>query len=424
MTGVLITDAFFRAAVATPDKLALVCGHDAVSYADLAGRVRRMSVARPRVEVLADNGIESIVQILATAAAGSEAVILDPSWPAATRVAAIESLAPSPSPGCFLIVFTSGTTGVPKAIVRTHASWIASFAASAKELGTSSATSVLAPGPLAHGLTLYAAVETLAAGGTVRLLPRFDVDACLAALPSVDTLVAVPTICDLIAAAAVGPMAHLARVVTAGAKLSPALRARLATTFPAAEIIEYYGASELSFVTVAKGDAPPDSVGRAFAGVELAVRDDVVWVKSEMLSLGYLNAPDAAGFRRDGAWATVGDRGVIDQHGYLRLLGREGDMIVTSGLNVYPTEVEALIERHPSVLAAAVFGIDDSRWGQIVAAAVVLQPGAPFDRDALISHCRAHLPSAKTPRRWFCVPALPMTASGKVARAQLPALAR
>jgi acyl-CoA synthetase (AMP-forming)/AMP-acid ligase II len=414
MTDRLVTDPVFRAASAMPGKIAIVCGGESVTYGDLAARVRACAIQARRVRIVARNGIETIAGLLAVWAAGAEAEIVDP----ALRRAPPEP--PTSDPASFLIVYTSGTTGAPKAISRTHASWLASFAASAVELGTSPRSVVLAPGPLAHGLTLYAVIETLAAGGTIHLLPRFDPRA---SLEGINTLVAAPTICDLLVDAGASS-SGLTRIITAGSKLSPALRARMGLAFPAAETIEYYGASELSFVTVAKSSerAPSDSVGRAFHGAAIDVRDGIVWVKSKMISHGYLGAVDGAGFRRDGDWATVGDRGAIDRNGFLTLLGREGDMIVTAGVNVYPSEVESVLESHPAIETAAVFGIDDPRWGQVVAAAVVMRAGTTFDRGALEAHCRGLLPSAKVPRRWVCAPALPRTTSGKVIRAGLSSL--
>jgi len=410
MVDRLITDPFFRAAAATPGKTAIVCGEQTMTYSALAVRAHAGNATR-RLRLLATNSADTVAQFLAAAAAGSEVEIVDPAW------RAMPSDPPPSDPSSFLIVYTSGTTSRPKAISRTHRSWLASFAASAVELGTSAHSRILAPGPLAHGLTLYATIETLAAGGTVHLQRSFD---ARAGFGGIDTIVAVPTLLDLLLEGR-APMTHLRRVITAGSKLPPHLRRRLGSVFPNADIIEYYGASELSFVTVAKSSerAPPDSVGRAFRGVDLAMRDGIVWVKSDMVSLGYLGAVDGAGFRRDGDWATVGDRGRLDEHGFLTLLGREGDMIVTAGINVYPSEVEAVIEAHPAVVAAAVFGTDDSRWGQVVTAAVVMRPGARFDQKELIAHGRAHLPRAKVPRRWIELPALPRTSSGKVDRRAL-----
>lgn len=407
---VRITDPFFRAAAQAPSRLAVVCGATSITYGALAARAQAGCSGR-RLRLVAHNSVDTIATFLTAAAAGVEIELIDPAW----RVMPPDP--PASNANSFLIVYTSGTTGTPKAISRTHQSWLTSFAASALELRTSAESRVMAPGPFAHGLTLYAAVETLAAGGTVHLLPRFDAGT---SFMGINTIAAVPTLVDVLIERR-APVGDIRRVITAGSKLSSQLRQRISAVFPNAEVIEYYGASELSFVTVARSSesVPADSVGRPFHGVAIDVRDGVVWVKSDMVSLGYLGAGDGAGFRRDGDWATVGDRGVRDANGFLTLLGREGDMIVTAGINVYPSEVEAVIEAHPDVVAAAVFGTDHPRWGHVVTAAVVMRPGVRLDQSELIAHGRAHLPRAKVARRWIEVPALPRTSSGKVDRRAL-----
>jgi long-chain acyl-CoA synthetase len=111
----------------------------------------------------------------------------------------------------------------------------------------------------------------------------------------------------------------------------------------------------------------------------------------------------------------VGDRGALDARGFLTLVGRENDMLISGGLNVYPQEIEAVIAAVPGVRAVAVLGLPDARWGQVVAAIVE----GDVARDDAIKACRAHLPRAKWPRRWLKIAAMPRTTSGKVARATL-----
>jgi acyl-CoA synthetase (AMP-forming)/AMP-acid ligase II len=454
-TPKLACDGVLLNAMRTPDQPAVVAGGRAITYGELAWRVCRVAgavdaVQARRVAVSLPNHPALLEIFFGTLLAGAVFVLFEPKWPRETLLAmmaahqpqlffaedelasvklsqyanwrdkqdADRALSSKPTPAMpFLIGFTSGTTGIPKAFIRNHASWMASFAASQIEFGTSKNTRVLVPGPLSHGLSLYAAVETLNAGGCVTIDPIFDAAAMmrLASSGSINTIASAPTILDLMLEHAAAPVSAITSVVTAGAKLSARLRDNLSRTFPKARIAEYYGASELSFVTVAKSDedCPADSVGRAFAGARIKTdADNIVWVKSAMLSSGYVGPADGAGFRIKEGWATVGDRGQIDARGFLTLWGREGDMIITGGLNVYPSEVEAVLSAVPGVREVLVTGEADDRWGQVVTAAVA----GDFTLAALKAACAA-LPDYKHPRRWFRVEAFTHMPSGKIDRA-------
>jgi len=448
----LVCDGVLLGAMRAPDQPAIVVGGQAITYGELAWRICRVAgavdaVQARRVAVSLPNHPALLEIFFGALLAGATFIVFEPKWPRDTLLAmmaahqpqlffaedelasvklsayanwrdkqdADRALSVRPTPDMpFLVGFTSGTTGIPKAFIRSHASWMASFAASQIEFGTGKTTRILLPGPLSHGLSLYAAVETLNAGGCVTIDPIFDAAKMmhLASSGSVNTIAAAPTILDLMIEHAVEPVSAITSIITAGAKLSAALREKLARVFPKARIAEYYGASELSFVTVAKSDerCPPDSVGRAFAGVQIKTdAENIVWVKSNMLSSGYVGPADGAGFRMHDGWATVGDRGIIDARGFLTLWGREGDMIITGGLNVYPSEVEAVLLAVPGVREVSVSGEADDRWGQIVTATVA----GEAHLAALKAAC-AVLPDYKHPRRWFRVDAFVHTASGKI----------
>ena len=478
------------AAERRPEHPALTVDGEAVDYATLVRRATNLAryisvlgrrsrsaplTGRPVVALHMGNRPECAVSVLAVALAGGAAAMLDPKWPDATLSTALERLAPDlviadcavgafgsvpaltiealaeiadhggadplppPDPRApFLIGFTSGTTGRPKAFVRDHRSWVASFAASAAEFGTDARDTVVAPGPMVHSLTLYHMLEAWSVGATVCCLSAFDAAAAVATVRTraATVLIGVPTMLFSIVEhleASNERMPGLRLVMTAGSKLPPQQGARLADRCPNARIVEYYGASELSFVAQRSlGDgAPPDSVGRPFRDVEVAILDDdgrslptgatgLLGIRSAMISQGYLSAVadsdvDAGFHVRDG-WATVGDVARLDEQGFIHLVGRRGGMIITGGLNVFPAEVEAVLAALPDVAEVAVFGLPDERWGEIVCAAIRWSAGAPVPTaEAIAAACEARLPRYKVPRRISRVDAMPMTGSGKIA---------
>jgi long-chain acyl-CoA synthetase len=176
---------------------------------------------------------------------------------------------------------------------------------------------------------------------------------------------------------------------------------------------------------VARDDenVPPGSVGRAFAGVELTIRDHrghvlppgeagEVFVKSPFLFMGYACGEATPPREADGA-VSVGDVGRLDPQGFLHLVGRASRMIITAGKNVHPEQVERVLEAHPAIAQAMVLGTDDARRGERLVALVRFRDGASADTATLIAHARAALPLAGVPRRYALPPQWPTTSSGK-----------
>lgn len=406
---------------------------------------------------------------LAAASGGHCVVLIDPHLPEATRAAMREQLRPDivvRAEGCglrldaaagrqglaftagsgvagsplavgaddepFLIVFTSGTTGIPKAIVRDRGSWRRSLKTGQDFFGIDSQTRTFAPGPLAHGLTLYALAETLVAGAEFVGMAHFDAARASQTIASLEVrrLVLVPTMLRRLCALP-SVSNSVQKITVAGAKLTPTDREAAARTFPQADIVEYYGASELGFISVAgpHDTASATAVGRAFPGVGLVVLDDngrplppgetgTIFVDSDLIASGYVGAGDGAGLRRAGKLATVGDLGFLVADGTLHLVGRSGGMVLSGGNNIYPQEVEATLAGHADVHAAFVLGLDHPDLGSELVA--VIEPnGAAIEPAALHRHLDRHLPRYKHPRRiWLCR-TLPMTQSGKVAAGTL-----
>ncbi|MDA2812359.1 class I adenylate-forming enzyme family protein [Nocardiopsis sp. RSe5-2] len=368
----------------------------------------------------------------------------DPRLEEALGAAPEDELVPGPGEAPFLVGFTSGTSGPPKAFHRTRGSWRASLRHGGEVFGAHADDRTLVPGPLSHGLGLYALTEALYEGACCITLPGFDADAARRALTGhrATRLVVVPTMLRGLADGAPddapdrGVFTDVECVVSSGARLDPSTMRRSMSLFPRAHVREYYGASELSFVTVrhtppgADPAAEPGAVGHPFPGVDVQVRADdgtplppgrtgTVFVRGPLASSGYLWGDDGRAFRTDGAWATVGDLGRLSEDGELHLAGRSGGMVITGGHNVYPGEVEEALAGLEGVDEAVVLGLPDGYLGQVLAA-VVSGPGAEgLTQARLRADCAALLPRYKVPRRLWAVREWPLTRSGKVSRAVL-----
>lgn len=347
------------------------------------------------------------------------------------------ALAPGPDEATFLVGFTSGTTSVPKAFHRSRASWRASFAAGRTVFGLSAASRTLGPGPLAHGLTNYALAEALEAGAAFHTLPRFDADAVASTLLEEDIrrIVLVPSMLTKLCEAALArglAFPSVASVVSAGSKIDARLVERAREILPNAGIIEYYGASELGFVSVAKDGADPGRghVGHPFPGVGIEIRrpdgtpaergsPGTVAVRSALVSKGYLWGTDGSGFRTDGTWASVGDIGWLDPDGGLHLVGREGGMVITGGFNVYPTEVEDALRSVDGIDEAVVLDSPDEYLGRKLVAVIGGTKAGGMSQGELMDLCTPLLPRYKIPRQFFTVDSWPLTQSGKIARKEL-----
>lgn len=460
-----VGDRLDRFAKEAPDRAALRCGPIRLSRQDLTGAIASLERALDRrtrrggsVVLRLTDPVAQLLCFFACARIGRVAVVMDPDWPATPADAALSEilpdlvvddigfeqlaafdatapdrhagdLAPPGEDDLFYAGFTSGSSGVPKGYVRSHGSWLESFRLSSALFGIAPESRVVIPGQLTHSLHLYGAVCALAAGQEVVLQPRFDPRSVLGALATAKAgavLYATPTQLHLLAEAAVrtGPVSAVRQVLASGAKWHEADRQALKRTFPEARLFEFYGASETSFITIAVPDdkVPPGSVGRAAPGVELAIgdphdpgpagRSGPVWIRSRLLFSGYLCGGSEDTRWKDG-WLTVGDHGFLDESGFLFLTGRENRMVVTSGLNVYPEEVELVLAGHPSVALAVVVGLPDPVRGERLEAVVQLQAPLEAAEAALLRHCKERLASGKVPRKLHLRERLPLTAGGK-----------
>jgi long-chain acyl-CoA synthetase len=388
-----------------------------------------------------ESQIDRLIDFCAIVETGRAAAVSDPDWPPALRRRIESALAHEPEaplpPGpdsAFYVGFTSGSTGLPKGFRRDHRSWTESFQTCLTEFGEGAAATIVAPGRLSHSLFLFAALLGIWTGAGAHLQDRFSARHTLDVVAMADAccLVAVPSQLMMMLDAAERrrqePISGVRLILISGARWMRSETPRLRTLFPHARIVEFYGASETSFIawTESSLDLPETVVGRPFANVDLQIRGashegepGLIFVRSPMLFTEYLIGEDGS-LLRDGAWISVRDMGFVDSEGRLHLLGREKRMIVTQGKNVFPEEVEAVLEQHPAIAAASVAGLPDPLRGTRVAA--VVQPsGTPLAPALLTDFCRARLAAFKVPRAYFLRDEWPRTAGGKTDHARLAA---
>ncbi|MCC6387753.1 MAG: o-succinylbenzoate--CoA ligase [Dehalococcoidia bacterium] len=324
------------------------------------------------------------------------------------------------------IIYTSGTTGRPKGAILTYENFAASAAASAYNMGVLPGDRWLACMPLFHVGGLSIVLRSAIYGTAVVIHPAFDEHAVNRALrdEGVSLLSVVPTMLQRMLDAGALPYPPSVRGVLVGG--GPVTRDLLARALERGlPVLQTYGLSEAAsqVTTLSPGDAltHTGSAGKPLLCTRLRIdapagEPGEILVSGVTVTAGYLGNPEAtARALRDG-WLHTGDIGRLDPEGFLYVLDRRDDLIVTGGENVYPAEVEGHLLQHPAVEAAAVVGIPDARWGQAVAAALVLRtpsedPAATFD-----AYLRERIAPYKLPRRYLVTGSLPATASGKIQR--------
>lgn len=321
---------------------------------------------------------------------------------------------PGPEPGALPVFETlsGGTSGAPKRIRRSQASWIASFAVNARLLGLGGPAAVL--GRLVHSLALYGAVETLHLGGVLHLLEGLRPDRQRRALAAqgVEVLYATPAQLRLLAEGGGPDLPALRLILVGGSKLDPGLRQALAG-FTGARVVEFYGAAEASFIAIADETTPPDSVGRPYPGVEIRNTPEGIALRSPYLAEGYAG-PVGGAVWRDG-WLHL-DEFVRIEGGCLYPLGRASRMVKVADQAVYPEEVEAALLAVPGIVRAAVLPVADPLRGCVLVAAVM---GDPAQEAAVMAALRARLGPLKAPRRLHWRADWPLLPSGKSDLARL-----
>ncbi len=335
---------------------------------------------------------------------------------AAPRAGALPELHPDDDA---LIVYTSGTTGMPKGAVHTHGSLVAGLTSltAAWEWGPEDRLVLCLPLFHVHGLCA-GLFGTLAAGASAAVFDRFDEADVLGAAPGGTMFFGVPTMYHRLAASGrAGELAGLRLCVSGSAPLAADLWHRLAGE--GVEVLERYGMTEtlLTLSNPLRGERRPGSVGVPLPGVEAAVGDPddqgvgELMVRGASVCRGYWGRAAVT----PGEWFATGDLASVAADGYVTIRGRRTELIITGGHNVYPAEVEAVLARHPGVAEVAVVGVPSEEWGETVVAFVVGDP----DLTSLAEFAASQLALFKCPREVRLVGSLPRNALGKVVRGEL-----
>jgi acyl-CoA synthetase (AMP-forming)/AMP-acid ligase II len=328
------------------------------------------------------------------------------------------------------IQYTSGTTGNPKGVLISHRGMALTAEAFAERLHVSDGAAWLNPMPLFHtaGNVLGGLGAAWACAPHVTL--AFDPGRTLAAIAAERPgfVSAAPTLLHAVLehpAFRSTDVRAVEIVVTGGSVLEPAFVRHLEASFAAPLSITFGMTETCGAICVgAPEDAQADretTVGRPLPHTEVMVaRTGELLVRGPRVTKGYHDMPEETALAIDAeGWLHTGDLGSMDERGYVRIEGRLKDMIKRGGENIAPAEVEACLAEHAAVAEAAVVGLPDERWGEVVVAYVRPVPGSTPDVEELVAHCRERLASFKLPRRWAFVDAMPLTASGKIRRAEL-----
>jgi malonyl-CoA/methylmalonyl-CoA synthetase len=324
-----------------------------------------------------------------------------------------------------LLPYTSGTTGRPKGALLSHGNLLASAEAILMAWRWTAEDRLILCLPLFHMHGLGVGVHgTLLAGASAVLQRRFDVESVLSAVESTGATMffGVPTMYDRLAEAeGAERLGRLRLCVSGSAPLSPDMHRRIEERC-GQRIIERYGMTETVMLVSNPYDAErrAGAVGFPFPGVELrlAPENDEIEVRGPNVFAGYFERPDATAesFTDDG-WFRTGDIGAVDDDGYVSIVGRAKELIISGGYNVYPREIEDLLREQPGVIDAAVVGTPSAEWGEVVTA--YLEGPSDLDVDSVVARAAADLAPYKKPRIVHRVAALPRNAMGKVVRADL-----
>jgi long-chain acyl-CoA synthetase len=490
-------------AVRHPDKIALVCGDERLTYRDLDRRIRSVASGLrsqgvgpgDRIVVFLSNGFEIVELFYAAFSVGALVIpvttrltsnelqhICSDSQPlaivfegdgasiadvlqanpdaiwittgsgveGAVAYAELRKSEPGHLPRLSvesddaIIMYTSGTTGKPKGAIITHANVVVQHCfVNAVEWGISSEDRYLVTTPLAHRTGFARLANSLTLGGTLVVMKKFDPRETVEAIAKENITVAgmVPTVCRMLLPeikADPSRCASLRRIVVTGEAFPVELKRQFLALLPDVRLVSFFAMTEVGGVTSLSHEEQFDhaaSIGRPTPGVEVRIVDDAgIEVKTgepgELLvrvgqpgrysvMRGYYNRPEETAKTIKDGWIHTGDVAKADDDGYLYIVDRKKDMVLSGGFNIYTKEVEQALLQNPDVADAAVVGVPDAVFGEAVAAFIERQQGSVPTPASVIAHVRNLVAGYKKPKYVFIVDALPRNSLGKVLKREL-----
>ena len=356
-------------------------------------------------------------------------------WLLACTESALQPLPRVEPESIAVLLYTSGTTSEPKAVVLRHKHLVAYMQSSIPFASANEDSAALISVPPYHIAGVANSITSIYSTRRVVYLPVFDPNIWLGLIRSENITHAflVPTmlarVVDVLGESS-AECPTLQVLSYGGARMPITVLERALRAFPDAGFANAYGLTETSSTLAMltpddhraaltgdpKARARLGSAGKIVPGIEVEIRDGEIWARGKQVSGEYLGQTRGL---ESGEWFYTRDRGWIDEDGYLFIEGRTDDTIIRGGENIAPAEIEDALLRHPDVVDAAVVGVPDDEWGQRIEAAVVLGPGAQADTEQLRNHCRDLLRSSKTPDRIVIRESLPHTDTGKLLRRQV-----
>jgi acyl-CoA synthetase (AMP-forming)/AMP-acid ligase II len=341
------------------------------------------------------------------------------------------------------LFYTGGTTGRAKGVMLSHDNLVFNAINAVADMGYGPGSIYMHAAPMFHLADMASTFAVTLAGGTHGIVPRFDVEEVLSFIERerVTHTLLVPTMVNLLASSGkIGDydVSSVRRMLYGASPMPEAVLASAMEQMPDAEFAQGYGQTEASpLITtlppefhVSEGDKLR-SAGRAALGVEVAILDnkDVECPRGEVgeicargpnVMLGYWGMEEATAETLRNGWLHTGDLGYMDKDGFVFIVDRAKDMVITGGENVFSVEVENAIYTHPAVQECAVVGIPHDEWGEMVHAIVVLHEGHTLNEDELLAHCRERIAGYKIPRSIeFREESLPISGAGKILKNEL-----
>ncbi|MFF2754134.1 AMP-binding protein [Psychrobacillus sp. NPDC058041] len=479
-----LAEPILRYATEQPNKIALTDGRDSRTYSDLVMAMKKIAhglqqngCVHEKIAILSTNRMEFVEVFLGAIYAGCIPIPLDPKWSTNEVTAILQQCQPKmifaepafatnltlqdseiqtltfsteetdsydnwlaslipiaemdDTNELLFLGFTSGTTGIPKGYMRTHSSWIKSFEATNEAFQFDIMEHILAPGPFVQSLSLFALMQSLYFGATFHITHKFNATEVLMLCKQNPNaiLFVVPTMIESMMQQAVPGQTQIQALISSGAKWSKESKKRAKEIFGEANLYEFYGSSEASYISYLDvyEENKSNSVGKPFSGVQVSIRDEhfqevptgiigQLYVRSDMMFLGYHHLPkETMAAFRDG-WLILGDYMYMDGDGYLYLAGRAKNMLVSGGLNIFPEEVESVLLQLPAIQEVMVLGVPDAYWGEQVTAIVKWNGRQRLTIKEVKDYCHQYLASYKAPKQLITVDNFIYTGNGKLAR--------